>query len=78
MASYSTADKMILERWIRELLLVLNTRTKWTVKSRDLTVGDMVICFDQNLPRGKWPLGRIKRVYQGPDGHVRVGKNLYT
>ena len=62
---------------------MLNTRRKWTVKSRDLAVGDMVICFDQYLPRGKWPLGRIEEVYQGPDGNVRVakvrvGKNLYT
>ena len=43
----------------------------------------MVICFYQNLPRGKWSLGRIEEVYQGPDGHVhvakvRVGKNLYA
>ena len=71
------------KRWIRELLPMLNTRRKWTVKSRDLAVGDMVICFDQYLPCGKWPLGRIEEVCQGPDGHVRVakvrvGKNLYT
>ena len=61
---------------------MLNTRTKWTVKSEDLVVGDIVICFDQNLPRGKWPLGQIEDVYQGPDCHVRVakvrvGKNMY-
>ena len=49
---------------------MLNSRTKWTVKSRDLTAGDAVICFEQNLPHGKWPLGRIEEVYQGPDGHV--------
>ena len=52
-------------------------------RSRDLAAGDMVTCFDQNLPRGKWPLGQIEEVYQGSDGHVRVakvrvGKNLYT
>ena len=62
---------------------MLNTRTKWTVKSKDLAVGDVVICFEQNLHRGKWPFGRIEEVYQGPDGHVRVAKvgvgtNLYT
>ena len=53
---------------------MLNARRKWTVRSRDLAVGDMVICFDQYLPRGKWPLGRIEEVYEGPDGHVRVAK----
>ena len=83
MASYSTADKKILEKMDRELSPMLNIRTKWTVKLRDLAVGDMVICFDQNLLRGKWPLDRIEEAYLGPDGHVRVpkvhvGKNLYT
>ena len=34
----------------------------------------MVICFDQHLPCGKWPLGEIEEMYQGPDGHVRVAK----
>ena len=55
------------KRWIRELLPMLNTRRKWTAKSKDLAVGHMVICFDQNLQREKWPLGRIEEVYQGPD-----------
>ena len=66
--------KGIWKRWIRELLPMLSTRRKWTVKSRDLAVGDMVICFDQYLPCGKWPLGRIEELYKGPDGHVRVAK----
>ena len=73
------------KRWIRELLPMLNTRAKWTVKSRDLAV-----CWRHgNLFWPKftsWKVATrpdIEKVYQGPDGHVcvakmRVGKNFYT
>ena len=61
---------------------MLDISKNWTEKSRHLPVGDMVICFEQYLPREKWPLGLIEEVYQGPDGYVRVakvhGNNLYT
>ena len=26
------------------------------------------------MPQGKWPLGRVLRVFPGTDGHVRVVK----
>jgi len=30
-----------------------------------------VIIIDPNTPRGKWPLGRVTKVYPGLDGVVR-------
>ena len=36
--------------------------------------GDVVLALENNLPRGRWPLGRIKETYPGKDGHTRVVK----
>lgn len=61
-------------RWLREYLPMLNTRPKWTEVVNDLKKGDIVLVLEQNLPRGKWPLGRIVETYPGKDGHSRVVK----
>jgi len=53
---------------------MLNTRPKWTDVFKDLKKGDIVLVLEQNLPRGKWPLGRIVDKYSGKDGHSRVVK----
>ena len=52
----------------------MNTRAKWTEVVKDLKEGDVVLVFDKNLPRGRWPLGRIVETYPGKDGHTRVAK----
>ena len=36
--------------------------------------GDVVLVMSTDLPRGKWPLGRILEVYPGSDNHIRVAK----
>lgn len=71
------------QRWLREFLPMLNTRKKWTKEKKDLTIGEVVLCLEPGLPRGKWPLGRVEQIHVGPDGHVRVarvriGDNVYT
>ena len=53
---------------------MLNTRPKWTDVVKDLKNGDIVLVLEPNLPRGKWPLGRIVDTYPGKDGHSRVVK----
>ena len=53
---------------------MLNTRPKWTNVVKDLKKGDIVLVLEPNLPRGKWPLGRIVDTYPGKDGHSRVVK----
>ena len=52
-------------------------------KAKDLSVGEVVLCLEAGLPRGKWPLGRIEQIHSGPDEHVRValvrfGQNVYV
>ena len=51
---------------------MLNARRKWTEERKDLTVGEVVLCLEHGLPRGKWPLVRTEKIHSEPDGHVRV------
>ena len=62
------------DRWLKEYLPTLSTRAKWTEVGKDLKEGDVVLVFDKDLPRGRWPLGRIVETYPGKDGHTRVAK----
>ena len=62
---------------------MLNAQRKWTEENKNLTVGEVVLCLELGLPRGKWPLGRIEQIHLGPDAHVRVahvriGGNVYV
>ena len=71
------------QRWLCEFLPTLNARRKWTEENKNLTVGEVVLCLEPGLPRGKWPLGRIEQIHSGPDAHVRVahvriGGNVYV
>ena len=34
----------------------------------------MVLIADDNIPRGKWPLGRVLKVFPGRDGRVRTAE----
>ncbi len=60
------------KRWMREWLPMINIRSKWWEPKRDLKVGDVVLAISADKPRGHWPLGRVKEVFPGKDGHVRV------
>jgi hypothetical protein len=61
-------------RWLKEYLPTLNTRSKWVEITKDLKTDDIVLVLDSNLPRGRWPLGRILETFPGKDGHNRVAK----
>ena len=62
-------------RWTREYLPQLQERQKWFHKTRNFSVGDIVIIVDDKCPRSTWPLGRIIEVYTNPqDGCVRSVK----
>lgn len=59
------------KRWRHEYLLTLQERQKWHVKGRNLSVGDVVLIIDENVPRCHWPLGRVDHVKLSQDGLVR-------
>ncbi|KAJ0169552.1 hypothetical protein K1T71_014737 [Dendrolimus kikuchii] len=59
-------------RWSNEYLNSFLNRTKWTSKLPEPNVGDVVIIKDDNIPPGRWLLGRIINKHPGHDGVTRV------
>ncbi|XP_037297855.1 uncharacterized protein LOC119190306 [Manduca sexta] len=59
-------------RWQTEYLSRLQTRPKWMKIQREFEIGDIVILKDDQLPPGKWSLGRIIAKHPGEDGLTRV------
>ena len=69
-------------RWLREWVPSLSARRKWHSDQANLKVGDVVIMMSTETPRGKWPLGRVVKVFPGKNDRVRVvdvqvGKAVY-
>jgi hypothetical protein len=62
------------DRWLKEFLPMLTPRSKWNHVAKEMTKGDVVLALQKDLPRGRWPLGRIVETYPGRDGHTRVAK----
>lgn len=54
-------------RWRKEFLNTLHTRRKNASSKRNMTVGDIVLIKDENLPRNQWRLGRIHECYTDDD-----------
>ena len=55
-----------------EYLPQLQQRQKWMKVKRNLSVGDLVLIVDLNLPRPQWPLGRVTEVFPDAQGQVRT------
>ncbi|XP_075150742.1 uncharacterized protein LOC142224843 [Haematobia irritans] len=60
------------KRWKEEYLVELHKRNKWKFPQRDFAVGDLVVIRKDNLPPPEWKVGRIEKIYLGPDNKVRV------
>lgn len=62
------------KRWKNAYLHTLQQRNKWLEASVnvDIDIGKMVIIKDNNCPPLEWRIGRIAKLYPGPDGHFRV------
>ena len=58
-------------RWKREYLLSLQSRQRWRREVQNLKPNDIVLLVDEDVPRGKWVMGRIVRVFPSQDGLVR-------
>ncbi len=59
------------KRWIKEYLPSLHARKKWSDVKPNIAVGNVVLIVDEANPRGKWPVGRVLKVFPGKDGLVR-------
>ncbi|XP_063838177.1 uncharacterized protein LOC135087309 [Ostrinia nubilalis] len=54
--------KDIWDRWSSEYLTLLAARSKWRKPQRNIKENDVVVIRDDNLPPGKWPLGRVSMI----------------
>ena len=60
-------------RWSKEYITELQTRTKWTKSYLDhLKLNSLVLIRDNNQPPMNWKLGRVVQLHPGTDGIVRV------
>ena len=59
-------------RWQKEYLTRLQQRPKWLKREEEFKKGDIVLIKQDNLPPGKWSMGRITDKHPGPDGLTRV------
>ncbi|XP_066592932.1 uncharacterized protein [Prorops nasuta] len=60
------------KRWYIEYLHELQRRQKWTTKTENIKVGNVVIIKEKGLPCMQWALGRVLQVFTGSDGIVRA------
>ena len=61
-------------RWLREYVPGLIYRQKWNRDTKNLENGDLVLLVEDDVPRGRWPLGRVVEVIPGQDGRVRSAR----
>lgn len=59
-------------RWSRDYLHQFLQRHKWQLKVPEPSVGDVVLIKEDNLPPGRWLLGKIIARHPGADGVTRV------
>lgn len=60
------------KKWSNDYLTTLQTRSKWNKPHRNVKEGDIVLVKEDNLPPGKWAMGRVIETHPGSDGYVRV------
>nr|XP_037871625.1 uncharacterized protein LOC119629562 [Bombyx mori] len=61
-------------RWSKEYVSEMQTRTKWKSNHSDLKLNTLVVIKDTNSPPLKWTLGRVTSVLPGQDGVSRVAE----
>ena len=64
--------KQFWKRWLSEYLPTLQQRNKSQTNQASIQNGALVIVKEDNLPQGKWSLGRITVVLPSEDSIVRV------
>ena len=60
------------QRWKREYLSSIQSRSRWQTEKPSLAIGDVVLVKGDASPRNCWPLGRVERIRcSNSDGLVR-------
>ncbi|GFW69797.1 integrase catalytic domain-containing protein [Trichonephila clavipes] len=67
------------DRWSTEYLHRLQPRSKWWRTKPNLQLGDMVIVEKEKTAPLNWTLGRINKLFFGPDQKVKeIARDTYT
>ncbi|XP_028296698.1 uncharacterized protein LOC114458488 [Gouania willdenowi] len=69
-------------QFTQRYLPALQHRQKWQRTVSPLTVGQVVMVVDAQLPRALWPVGKVSQVFPSSDGQVRaaevtIGEHTY-
>lgn len=59
------------ERWRREYLSTLQSRTKWQNRRPDLKEGDIVLMKDHQVKRNEWPMAMVVKTFPSGDRVTR-------
>ncbi|XP_075990210.1 uncharacterized protein LOC142985852 [Anticarsia gemmatalis] len=81
LARYARVEKIrqdFWQRWQKEYIAELQQRTKWRTNTAKLNVGDLVLLQEDFVPPLSWRLGRVSRLFKGPDGIARVAEVTTT
>lgn len=60
--------------WRKEYLMNLKPSQKWYTQCRNLNVDDLVLIRDDDAPRCKWKLAKIRETTSDEDGPVKKAK----
>ena len=60
--------------WMQHFVPNLQMRNKWFKERKNVSIGDVVLVIDSNIPRSKWQLAIIIETFPGNDGHIRSVK----
>ncbi|XP_075990161.1 uncharacterized protein LOC142985798 [Anticarsia gemmatalis] len=58
--------------WSRDYLHQLLQRHKWEYQNPEPSIGDVVLIKEDDMPPGRWLLGKIEQKHPGPDKITRV------
>lgn len=70
--SLSSLINIRFPRWSHDYLHQFLQRHKWHYKIPEPSVGEVVLVMEDDMPPGKWLLGRIEQKHPGLDGLTRV------
>jgi len=62
------------KQFIQNYLPSLQPRAKWLKSTPNISVGQVVMVMDSQLPRALWPVGRVNQVVPSSDGTIRVAE----
>ncbi|CAG9124569.1 unnamed protein product [Plutella xylostella] len=65
-------NKQIWKCWSNDYLQQLQARSKWRTPIENIKKDDVVVIREDNIPPGRWAIGRVIEIHPGKDNHIRV------